>query len=244
LRFAGPAHAAELVRQHFPDVVATETAPGDAAAVLGAGRVQAWVVGPGLGTDDASAAVVEAVLGTDVPVLVDADGLTIVAKHKEWLRTRFGRGQLTLLTPHEGEFARLAGGDPDDVKQRLAEDRLDTVRRLSAQLPATILLKGSTTLVVDPTAARVNETGIGWLASAGTGDVLSGVAGGLLAAGLTPFDAASVAAWLHGKAAQLATSRHGPPLAALDLLDALPGAWEAARSAAGVEGGSWRASRR
>ena len=244
LRFAGPAHAAELVRQRFPDVVATQTAPGDGEAVLAAGRVQAWVVGPGLGTDDASAAVVEAVLGADVPVLVDADGLTIVAQHKEWLHARFGRGQLTLLTPHEGEFARLVGGDPDDVKRRLAEDRLDTVRRLSAQLPATILLKGSTTLVVDPTAARVNGTGIGWLASAGTGDVLSGIAGGLMASGLSPFDAASAAAWLHGVAAQLAVERHGPPLAALDLLDALPGAWDAARSAAAVKGGSWQASRR
>jgi hydroxyethylthiazole kinase-like uncharacterized protein yjeF len=236
LRFAGPAHAAELIRQRFPDVVATETAPGDGATVLGAGRVQAWVVGPGLGTDGASAAVVEAVLGADVPVLVDADGLTIVAQHKEWLHARFGRGQLTLLTPHEGEFARLVGGDPDEVKQQLTQNRLDTVRRLSGQLPATILLKGSTTLVVDPTAARVNATGIGWLASAGTGDVLSGIAGGLMAAGLSVFDAGSVAAWLHGMAAQLAVQRHGPPLAALDLLDALPGAWDIARTAAAREG--------
>ncbi len=233
LRFAGLAHPVELVRQHFPDVVATQIEPGDAQAVLAAGRVQAWVVGPGLGTDDAAAAVVEAVLGADVPVLVDADGLTIVARHPGWLHARFGRGQLTLLTPHEGEFARLVGGDPADVKQRLAADRLDTVRRLSAQLPATILLKGSTTLVVDPTAARVNGTGVGWLAAAGTGDVLSGIAGGLLAAGLSTFDAGSVAAWLHGMAARLAVQRHGPPLAAFDLLDALPGAWELARTAAG-----------
>lgn len=234
LRFAGVAHPAELVRQHFPDVVATETAPGDAAAVLAAGRVQAWVVGPGLGTDDAAAAVVEAVLGADVPVLVDADGLTIVARHPEWLHARFGRGQLTLLTPHEGEFARLAGADPADVKAQLAKDRVDTVRRLSARLPATILLKGSTTLVVDPTAARVNGTGVGWLASAGTGDVLSGIAGGLLAAGLSTFDAGSVAAWLHGMAARIAVETDGPPLAAFDLLDALPRAWELARAAAGT----------
>ncbi|HEX4015380.1 MAG TPA: NAD(P)H-hydrate dehydratase [Frankiaceae bacterium] len=232
LRFAGTSHPAELIRQHFPDVVATEVAHGDARAVLGAGRVQAWVVGPGLGTDDAAAAVVEAVLGSDVPVLVDADGLTIVARHPEWLHDRFGRGHLTLLTPHEGEFARLVGGDPADVKQRLAENRLDTVRRLSGRLPATILLKGSTTLVVDPTAARVNGTGVGWLASAGTGDVLSGIAGGLLASGLSTFDAGSVAAWLHGMAAQIATSTNGPPLVAFDLLDALPKAWELARAAA------------
>jgi hydroxyethylthiazole kinase-like uncharacterized protein yjeF len=242
LRFAGTSHPVELIRHRFPDVVATEVDHGDGQAVLDAGRVQAWVVGPGLGTDDAAAGVVEAVLGSDVPVLVDADGLTIIARHPEWLRARFGRGQLTLLTPHEGEFARLAGGEPADVKQQLAADRLGTVRRLSAQLPATILLKGSTTLVVDPTAARVNATGVGWLASAGTGDVLSGIAGGLLAAGLSPFDAGSVGAWLHGAAAQLAVELNGPPLAALDLLDALPKAWQLARAAA--EESQWRAPKR
>ncbi len=242
LRFAGTSHPVELIRQRFPDVVATEVSRGDGQGVLGAGRVQAWVVGPGLGTDEQAAAVVEAVLGSDVPVLVDADGLTIVARHREWLHARFGRGQLTLLTPHEGEFARLAGGDPADVGRQLAVDRLGTVRRLSAQLPATILLKGSSTLVVDPTAARVNGTGVGWLASAGTGDVLSGIAGGLLAAGLSPFDAGSVGAWLHGIAAQIAVETSGPPLAALDLLDALPKAWERARAAA--KESQWRAPKR
>ena len=194
LRFAGPAHPAELVRQRFPDVVATEVAPGDGAAVLAAGRVQAWVVGPGLGTDDAAAAVVQAVLGADVPVLVDADGLTIVAEHREWLRERADRGQPTLLTPHEGEFARLVGGDPDDVG---AARRRPAGRGAPSSRPscrATVLLKGSTTLVVDPDGrARVNGTGTGWLASAGSGDVLSGVAGALLAAGLTPLEPAASA---------------------------------------------------
>ncbi len=190
----------------------------------------------------------EAVLGADVPVLVDADGLTIVAKHRQWLRDRASRGQVTLLTPHEGEFARLVGGEPSDVMAALAADRLGTVRSAAAELASTVLLKGSTTLVVDPTGeARVNGTGVGWLAAAGSGDVLSGVAGSLLASGLSPRDAGSVGAWLHGIAAQLAVSRHGPPLAALDLLDALPGAWDEAR--AGYRGasageGSWRASRR
>ena len=243
VRFAGVAHPVELVRQHFPDVVATETAPGDAAAVLGAGRVQAWVVGPGLGTDDASAAVVEAVLGADVPVLVDADGLTIVAKHAEWLRGRAARGQVTLLTPHEGEFARLVRGDPSEVKAALAADRLGTVRAAAAELASTVLLKGSTTLVVDPDgAARVNGTGTGWLASAGSGDVLSGLAGALLASGLSARDAGSAAAWLHGVAAQIAVESNGPPMVALDLLDALPRAWALARAAVGE--GQWRAPKR
>ncbi len=233
LRFAGVAHPVELIRQHFPDVVATQVAPGDAKAVLAAGRVQAWVVGPGLGTDDAAEAVVEAVLGTDVPVLVDADGLTIAARHRDWLHARFGRGQLTLLTPHEGEFARLVGGAPEDVRAALAADRLGTVRTAAAELASTVLLKGSTTLVVDPGgAARVNGSGTGWLAAAGSGDVLSGVAGALLASGLSPHDAGSVGAWLHGIAAQLAVETNGPPLVAFDLLDALPKAWQLARAAA------------
>ncbi len=236
LRFAGSGHPVELIRQRFPDVVATEVAVGDGPAVLAAGRVQAWAVGPGLGTDEAAAAVVRAVLSADVPVLVDADAITIVAKHPEWLRERADRGQLTLLTPHEGEFARLvagAGGDAAEVKAELAADRLGTVRRLAARLAATVLLKGSTTLVVEPGGrARVNGSGTGWLASAGSGDVLSGLAGALLAAGLTPLEAGSVGAWLHGTAARLAVEAAGPPLVAFDLLDALPTAWALARSEA------------
>jgi hydroxyethylthiazole kinase-like uncharacterized protein yjeF len=226
LRFAGTAHPVELVRQRFPDVVATVVEPGDAKGVLAAGRVQAWVVGPGLGTDAESAAVVQAVLSAKVPVLVDADGLTIVAKHPQWLQERADRGDVTLLTPHEGEFARLVGGDPAEVKKSLAADRLGAARQAAAMLQATVLLKGSTTLVVDPDgAARVNGTGTGWLGSAGSGDVLSGLAGALLASGLSPRDAGSVGAYLHGLAAQLAIERNGPPLVALDLLSALHAAW-------------------
>ena len=235
LRFAGTAHPVELIRQRFPDVVATEVDPGDGKGVLAAGRVQAWVVGPGLGTDDAAADVVRAVLGADVPVLVDADGLTIVAKHPEWLLERADRGHVTLLTPHEGEFARLVGGEPSEVKQSLAADRLGATRRAAARLRATVLLKGSTTLVVDPDgSARVNGTGTGWLGSAGSGDVLSGLAGALLAAGLGPRDAGSVGAYLHGLAAELAIERTGPPLVALELPDALHSAWALTLERAGI----------
>jgi hydroxyethylthiazole kinase-like uncharacterized protein yjeF len=235
LRFAGTAHPVELVRQRFPDVVATEVEPGDGAGVLAAGRVQAWVVGPGLGTDDAAADVVRAILRAKVPVLIDADGLTIVARHPEWLHERAERGDLTLLTPHEGEFARLVGGDPDDVKKNLAADRLGSTRWAAAKLRATVLLKGSTTLVVDPDgSARVNGTGTGWLGSAGSGDVLSGLAGALLASGLSPRDAGSVGAYLHGLAAELSIEKTGPPLVALELPDALHSAWALTLSRAGV----------
>jgi hydroxyethylthiazole kinase-like uncharacterized protein yjeF len=177
---------------------------------------------------------VQAVLGADVPVLIDADAITIVAAHREWLRERADRGLATLLTPHEGEFARLVGGDPEKVRADLGADRLGAVRRAAADLSATVLLKGSTTLVVDPDGrARVNGSGTGWLASAGSGDVLSGLAGALLATGLTPLEAGSVGAWLHGTAAGLAVAASGPPLVAFDLLDALPAAWALARSELG-----------
>jgi NAD(P)H-hydrate repair Nnr-like enzyme with NAD(P)H-hydrate dehydratase domain len=102
--------------------------------------------------------------------------------------------------------------------------RLDAVRTLAGRLGATVLLKGSTTLVADPDPAvpvRVNPTGTPWLATAGSGDILSGLTGSLLAAGLAPRDAASCGAYLHGLAARLAQG----PLSALDVADALPAAW-------------------
>jgi NAD(P)H-hydrate repair Nnr-like enzyme with NAD(P)H-hydrate dehydratase domain len=131
------------------------------------------------------------------------------------------------VTPHEGEFARLVGGDRDSVTEQLAADRLGTVRRAAADLGVTVLLKGSTTLIVTPEGeARVNRTGTGWLATAGSGDVLSGLCGALLASGLDPLDAGSVGAYLHGVAGQLAPV----PVAAEDVLGALPAAWASVRS--------------
>jgi hydroxyethylthiazole kinase-like uncharacterized protein yjeF len=235
LRFASTAHPAEQVRLRFPEVVVTEVDADDADAraadVLAAGRVQAWVVGSGLGTDDGAVAVVRALLEQDVPVLLDADGLSVVAAHPELLDVR--RGRPTLLTPHDGEFARLVigtgllDGDADAISAALAADRLGTVRAAAAGLGATVLLKGSTTLVVTPDGeARVNRTGTGWLATAGSGDVLSGLCGALLASGLDPLDAGSVGAFLHGRAARRAPR----PVAAEDVLAALPGAWGEVRA--------------
>jgi hydroxyethylthiazole kinase-like uncharacterized protein yjeF len=224
VRFASSSHPAEQVRLRFPEIVVTEVNDDDPEQrgqdTLAAGRVQAWVVGSGLGTDDSATAVVRTLLDQDLPVLLDADGLSIAAKDPDLLRRRDGRP--TLVTPHEGEFARLVGGDPDEVSAELAADRLGTVRRAATDLGVTVLLKGSTTLVVDPDGtARVNRTGTGWLATAGSGDVLSGLGGALLAAGLSPLDAGSVGAYLHGLAGLLAPR----PVAAEDVMHALPRAW-------------------
>lgn len=222
VRFAGAPHAAEQVRSRWPEVVVTEH-EGD--AVVDAGRVQAWVVGPGLGTDDRAVATVEAVLAQDVPVLLDADALTVAAQHPDWLRRRTAA---TLLTPHDREFARFggpAGGQETDV----GADRIASTRRLAADLGVTVLLKGDATVVVGPTGpARVNTTGSPALATAGSGDVLSGVAGALLAQGLDPLDAGSVAAHVHGLAGAL--SADGGTTSAVRLLESWPAAVrEAAR---------------
>jgi len=208
---------AEVIRRTWPEAVVTELDPGGGDP-REAGRVQAWVIGPGGGTDAVARTRLEAVLDTDLPVLVDADGLTVLT----------GLGGLssgarsnTLLTPHAGELARLLDMEREDVEAA----RLDTVRRAADTLGATVLLKGSTTLVAAPgdeTAVRVNATGTPWLAAAGTGDVLAGLAGALLAGGLSPLHAGSAAAYLHGLAARIAADA-GPPTAS-DVLAALPAA--------------------
>ncbi|MET8440074.1 NAD(P)H-hydrate dehydratase [[Kitasatospora] papulosa] len=208
VRYAGP--GADAVIARFPETLVHPGPPSKA------GRVQAWVAGPGLGGSSASAEAVADVLAADVPVLVDADGLRLMDAAAVRARTA-----ATVLTPHAGEAAALLGVGREEVEA----GRLAAVRELAARYRATVLLKGSTTLVAEPGDApvRVNPTGTSWLATAGSGDVLSGLTGSLLAAGLAPRDAASVGAYLHGLAARRAAD--GAPVAAQDVADAVPAAW-------------------
>lgn len=180
-----------------------------------AGRVQAWVAGPGMGTTDAAGERLAAVLGTEVPVLVDADGLTLLTRMRDKLAARVAP---TLLTPHAGELGRLLGVDSAGIEAA----RLEHARRAAAELGVTVLLKGSTTVVASPDepAVFVNPTGTPWLATAGSGDVLSGLAGALLAQGLPTAGAAIAAAYLHGLAARIAAS--AAPIAASDVIRSLP----------------------
>ncbi|MGW3412751.1 NAD(P)H-hydrate dehydratase [Streptomyces sp. NPDC000888] len=205
VRYVGPAGDAVLAR--FPETLVSDQGPKHA------GRVQAWVVGPGAG-DDASG--VGEALTADVPVLLDADGLRLASR-----AVVRGRGAPTLMTPHAGEAAALLGVSRESVEGA----RLSAVRELAGLYGATVLLKGSTTLVADAGGGvvRVNSTGTGWLATAGSGDVLSGLGGSLLAAGLSALDAGSVAAYLHGLAGRFAAD--GAPVGAHDVADAIPGAW-------------------
>ncbi|WP_030175979.1 bifunctional ADP-dependent NAD(P)H-hydrate dehydratase/NAD(P)H-hydrate epimerase [Spirillospora albida] len=223
VRFASVAHPVELVRHRWPEAVTTVAERGEGGKLLErVGRVQAWVVGPGLGTDDAAERLVAAALSTDLPVLVDADGLTVLARRRDLLR----RAAPTVLTPHAGELARLIGADREVIEAR----RLEHVRRAATELQATVLLKGSTTLIAEEDRpVRVNPTGTPRLATAGTGDVLAGLIGALLANGMPALDAAAAGAYLHGLAARLATAPHlgtgEAPITADDVLEALPAAF-------------------
>ena len=192
VRYAGS--AGPQVLSHWPEVIASPSANA-------AGRVQAWAVGPGLGTDDAGAAALWFALETDLPVIVDADALTILAAHPDLVA---GRSAPTVLTPHAGEFARLAGSPPGD-------DRVAATRKLADRLGATVLLKGNVTIVAEP-GGRVylNPAGQSWAATAGSGDVLSGIIGALLAAGLPAGEAAAAAAFVHARAANLSAADPGP----------------------------------
>jgi hydroxyethylthiazole kinase-like uncharacterized protein yjeF len=213
LRYVGTPTPTGLVRAAVPE------------AVHGEGRVQAWVVGPGLDTasrargSKAQLEVARAAVDSDLPVLLDAGGLGLVDGPRE---------APTLLTPHAGELATLLGRleGTQVSRSEVASDPVGAARRAADLTGATVLLKGATTLVVPPTATglavRSQNDAPPWLATAGAGDVLAGVCGALLAAGLTPRDAGSLGALVHGVAADRANP--GGPVRALAVAHGIPGA--------------------
>jgi hydroxyethylthiazole kinase-like uncharacterized protein yjeF len=214
VRFAGS--AADGVRAAWPEAIATDS-------IAAAGQTQAWTVGPGSGTGDDGAALLAAALDHDVPACVDADAITVLGTHPA-LRERI-RGRQILLTPHDREFARVAG--------EVGPDRIAAARRAAAQLGVTVLLKGNATVVADPEGrALVHPSATSWAATAGSGDVLSGIVGALLAAGLDPWWAGGCATYLHGVAAALAAD--GAPAPASAIQHAIPAAIRRVRRADGV----------
>jgi NAD(P)H-hydrate repair Nnr-like enzyme with NAD(P)H-hydrate dehydratase domain len=232
VRYVGTPTPTGLVRAAVPE------------AVVGEGRVQAWLIGPGLDPEasgpeaDAQMAVARDALAGDLPVVVDAGGLELVTGR---------RVAPTLLTPHAGELARLlsrlvgstdrrhaadstsahtaAAGDPAGgpiTREQVEADPVRHARRAAELTGSTVLLKGSTTLVVGPDGSgpvRSQADAPPWLATAGAGDVLAGLAGTLLASGLDPLDAGALAALVHGVAADRASG--GGPLRALAVAHAL-----------------------
>lgn len=214
VRYVGPEEARRQVLSACPEVV------------RGPGRVQAYVVGPGLadhgdGEDErAQVAAIHDALDSDQPVAVDAGAIEVLAERVAQGRRR---GAPTLLTPHAGELARLLSRleDRDVAREEVSAQPLGSARRAAALTGATVLLKGATTLVVEAAGpVRSQSEAPAWTATAGAGDVLAGLAGTLLAAGLSPRDAGSLAALVHGRAATRANP--GGPVRALAVAHALP----------------------
>lgn len=177
------------------------------AAALDDRRIGAIVVGPGLGRDRAARARLEAALACGRPLVIDADALTMIG------RARHDRLAGHVVTPHWGEFVRLFGDD--------GGDRLTQARAAAARSGAVVLLKGADSIVAHPDGrAAIAPLAPPWLASAGSGDVLAGIVGAMIAGGRAPFAAAQAASWLHAEAAR----RAGPYSIADDLIACLPAA--------------------
>lgn len=198
VRYAGS--AAHDVVNHWPEVVATPD-------IDSVGRVQAWVVGPGLGTDESAAAALRFAMSSDLPVIVDADALTLLAAAPDLVSDRSAP---TVLTPHAGEYKRLAVAG-SCFEGGVGADRVGAARTLAETLGATVLLKGNVTVVASPgDCCYLNPAGQSWAATAGSGDILSGIIGALLAAGVPAAEAAAMAAFVHARAAALAAADPGP----------------------------------
>lgn len=176
-------------------------------------RMDAVLVGPGLGQSEGTLAVVRAVLEkAECPVVVDADGINVLRAHRDLLR---GRKSPTILTPHDGEFARLGG--------IIGEDRMAAAAALADDLGCVVLLKGHETCVTDGVDGYINPTGNPGMAVGGSGDVLAGVITALLGAGLPPLEAAACGAWLHGAAGDRCAAELGQyGMLPTDMLSALP----------------------
>ena len=223
VRLLMPSGAADGVRGRLVEVVLQEIGAGDrlddaehVLEVLADDRLGSVVVGPGLGRAEATADAVRlVVLESTHPAVLDADGLFAFNGAAASLRGREG----LVLTPHIGELAALLSVPVSD----LAVSSLAAARRAAEQTGQVVLLKGSSTVIVAPSGqTRVVAQGPPQLASAGTGDVLSGIIGALLGKGMEPFEAAYAGAWIHAEAGKLGAEEYPQGLPASALLDFLP----------------------
>ncbi|MGN7859903.1 ADP-dependent NAD(P)H-hydrate dehydratase [Microbacterium sp. 22303] len=224
VRYVGPRRAADLVLARRPETVATE--PGSAAI-----RAEAWVIGSGTDAatrSESETTALRALLDGAAPVVVDAGALDLLP----------AANAPVIATPHAEEFVRLRAqlglGElvPDALRDPSA--RANAVNETAEALGGAVLLKGATTLIADATGVFAVDAGTPWLATAGTGDVLAGVIGALVAAdraagGTTALaELAAAAAWLHGLAGRIAsgTASGGPgrPIVALQVAEGLPAA--------------------
>ena len=176
-------------------------------------NMNAVLIGCGLGQSEDTLEVVKAVLqNASCPVVLDADGINIMAAHKDILR---GRQAVTILTPHDGEFARIGG--------QIGQDRMASAMALAQKLGCIVLLKGHETCITDGENCYLNRTGNPGMAVGGSGDVLSGIIVSLLGQGIAPLEGAAVAAWLHGAAGDICAKEMGQyGMLPTDMLNVLP----------------------
>ena len=176
-------------------------------------KMDAVLIGPGLGQSAGTQAVTEAVLKhANCPVVLDADGINVIAPHKDILR---GRTCPTILTPHDGEFVRLGGV--------IGQDRVASAREMARELGCIMLLKGHETVITDGEEVYVNRTGNPGMAVGGSGDVLAGIIVSFLGQGIAPLEAAACGAWVHGAAGDLCAAQMGQyGMLPTDMVEALP----------------------
>jgi hydroxyethylthiazole kinase-like uncharacterized protein yjeF len=209
VRILCPPDAAAVIAPSIEAIMLTPFASDEALAATAQG-MDAVVVGPAAGVNDATSANVRALAETGAALIVDADGLTVFEAWPEELFGLLDRDDV--LTPHEGEFKRLFPGLLDKGRETAA---LEAARRAGA----VVVLKGPETVIAAPDGRLgLNNNGVPWLATAGSGDVLAGMIGGLIAQRMDSFDAARAAVWMHAEAARA----FGPGLIAEDLPEGLP----------------------
>lgn len=217
VRYVGPRRAQDLVLARRPEVVVHD--PADASDRLPS--ASAWIVGSGVADHPGQDAVIGAALASGTPLVADAGALEACVRSRA-AGARQTPPDRVLLTPHARELVRALTALRHDVTVADVErDRAGHARLLAETARATVLLKGSRTIIASAGGAVVElEEAPAWLATAGSGDVLAGIAGALLASGLSAADAGAAASWVHARAAEAASG--GGPIVALDVADALP----------------------
>lgn len=209
VRILCPPDAAAVIAPAIEAVMLTPFTSDETLAAAAKG-MDAVVIGPAAGVNDATAANVRALAETGAALIVDADGLTVFEPWPEELFGLLDRDDV--LTPHEGEFKRLFPGLLDKGRETAA-------REAARRAGAVVVLKGPATVIAAPDGRlALNDNGVPWLATAGSGDVLAGMIGGLIAQRMDSFDAARAAVWMHAEAARA----FGPGLIAEDLPEGLP----------------------
>jgi hydroxyethylthiazole kinase-like uncharacterized protein yjeF len=210
-----------VVRYVGPKHVTTQVLTARPEAVPGVGRVQAWLLGSGVEDDPVQDQAIETALTSGLPSVVDAGALDACVRARAQ-GSRATPSKSVLLTPHAGELARMLGMLGHKVTRDAVEAQpMRHVRWLAIESDSTVLLKGPTTLIAGPSGPIFSQAdGVSWMATAGSGDVLAGIAGALMASGIDAPHAGAMAAFVHGKAGALGSN--GGPLAAMEMADATP----------------------